>query len=50
VNDNFNQTNVLYVGADRVAGAGLNGYLQDVRITNGYARTTSTPTAAFPTL
>jgi hypothetical protein len=24
--------------------------LQDVRITNGYARTTSTPTAAFPTL
>jgi hypothetical protein len=50
VNDNFNQTNVLYVGADRVAGAVLNGYLQDVRITNGYARTTSTPTAAFPTL
>jgi hypothetical protein len=50
VNDNFNQTNVLYVGADRVAGAGLNGYLQDIRITNGYARATSTPTAAFPTL
>jgi hypothetical protein len=50
VNDNFNQTDVLYVGADRVAGAVLNGYLQDVRITNGYARTTSTPTAAFPTL
>jgi len=50
VNDNFNQTNVLYVGADRVAGAVLNGYLQDIRITNGYARTTSTPTAAFPTL
>jgi hypothetical protein len=50
VNDNFNQTNVLYVGADRVAGAVLNGYLQDVRITNGFARTTSTPTAAFPTL
>jgi len=50
VTDNFNQTNVLYVGADRVAGAVLNGYLQDVRITNGYARTISTPTAAFPTL
>ena len=48
--DNFNQTTVLYVGADRVAGAVLNGYLQDVRITNGYARTISTPTAAFPTL
>ena len=50
VNDNFNQTNVLYVGSDRVAGAVLNGYLQDVRITNGYARTITTPTAAFPTL
>jgi len=50
VTDNFNQTTVLYVGADRVAGAVLNGYLQDVRITNGYARTISTPTAAFPTL
>lgn len=50
VNDNFNQTSTMYVGADRVAGSVLNGYLQDVRITNGYARTTSTPTAAFPTL
>jgi len=50
VTDNFNQTNVLYVGADRVAGAVLNGYLQDARITNGYARTITTPTAAFPTL
>ena len=50
VTDNFNQTNVLYVGADRVAGAVLNGYLQDVRVTNGYARTITTPTAAFPTL
>jgi hypothetical protein len=50
VNDNFNQTNPLYVGADRVAGSVLNGYLQDVRITNGYARTITTPTAAFPTL
>lgn len=50
VNDGFNQTSTMYVGADRVAGAVLNGYLQDVRITNGYARTISTPTAAFPTL
>jgi hypothetical protein len=36
------------------AGAGgtdlLNGYIQDVRITKGYARTITTPTAAFPTL
>ena len=34
-------------GSDRY----FNGYLQDFRITNGYARTvTTTPTAAFPTL
>jgi hypothetical protein len=50
VTDAFTQTNSLYVGADRVAGAVLNGYLQDVRVTNGYARTITTPTAAFPTL
>jgi hypothetical protein len=48
VTDNFNQTSILYVGADRVGGSPLNGYLQDVRITK-YARTITTPTAAFPT-
>jgi hypothetical protein len=48
VTDNFNQTNTLYVGADRVGGSALNGYLQDIRITK-YARTITTPTAAFPT-
>ena len=47
VTDNFNQTNGLYVGADRVAGSALNGYLDEVRITK-YARTITTPTAAFP--
>ena len=26
------------------------GYIQDLRVTNGYARPTTTPTAAFPTL
>ena len=50
VTDNFNQTNILYVGADRIGGSALNGYLQDIRITKGVARTvTTTPTAAFPT-
>ena len=49
VTDNFNQTSTLYVGADRVGGSALNGYLQDVRITKGFARTITTPTAAFPT-
>ena len=48
VTDSFTQTNTLYVGADRVGGSALNGYLQDVRITK-YARTITTPTAAFPT-
>ena len=48
VTDNFNQTNILYVGADRVGATPLNGYLQDVRITK-LARTITTPTAAFPT-
>jgi len=48
VTDNFNQTSILYVGADRIGGSALNGYLQDVRITK-LARTITTPTAAFPT-
>jgi hypothetical protein len=48
VTDNFNQTNILYVGADRIGAMPLNGYLQDVRITKA-ARTITTPTAAFPT-
>jgi hypothetical protein len=49
VTDNFNQTNILYVGASRTGLTPLNGYLQDVRITKGFARTITTPTAAFPT-
>jgi hypothetical protein len=48
VNDNFNQTNTLYVGANRVAGTPLNGYIDDLRLTNGVARTISLPTTAFP--
>jgi len=48
VTDNFNQTSILYVGADRIGASALNGYLQDVRITKA-ARTITTPTAAFPT-
>ena len=41
----------LWVGRFGAASAAsaLNGYLQDVRITKGVARTIATPTAAFPT-
>jgi len=47
----FNQTSIMYVGADRVAGSALNGYIDDLRITKGIARYTATftpPTSAFP--
>jgi hypothetical protein len=49
---NFNQTNALLVGADRSNLNGLNGYLDDIRITKGVARYTANftpPTATFPT-
>lgn len=52
VTDTFNQTSVTYIGADRVATSQLNGYIDDLRITNGLARYTASftpPTAALPT-
>jgi hypothetical protein len=52
VSTDFNQTNSMYVGADRTGGSAANAYMQDVRVTN-YARYTTNftaPTAAFPTL
>lgn len=51
VSNNFNQTNPIYVGADRTGGSAANAYLQDIRITKGVARYTSNftpPTAPFP--
>jgi hypothetical protein len=52
INDNFNQTSIGYVGADRTGANAMNGYLEDIRITKGYARYTANftpPTAPFPT-
>ena len=38
-------------GTSAISGYYFNGYIQDLRVTKGYARTvTTTPTAAFPTL
>jgi hypothetical protein len=37
VSTDFNQTNSMYVGADRTGGSAANVYMQDVRVTN-YAR------------
>lgn len=41
VSTNFNQTNAIYVGADRTGGSALNGNIDDLRITRGIARYTA---------
>jgi hypothetical protein len=51
-NTNYNQTSNMYIGVDRSVLNGLNGYLDDVRITTGVCRYTATfaaPTSTFPT-
>jgi hypothetical protein len=54
VGSNYSDTN-NYLASGTLIGitsdiaSGLNGYLQDFRITRGVARTITTPTAAFPT-
>jgi hypothetical protein len=53
VSTDFNQTSVMYVGANRTGGDPMKGFIDDLRITKGVARYTanfSVPTEAFPDL
>jgi hypothetical protein len=43
-------TSTLFVGANETGASALNGFIDDLRITKGIARTITTPTAAFPDL
>lgn len=53
VSTDFNQTEVMYIGANRTGGDALNGFIDDLRITKGVARYTANftaPTKEFPDL
>ena len=45
ITTDFSGTDILYIGADRAAGSPMLGYLDDVRITKGFARYTANFTA-----
>lgn len=50
ITTDFSSTDIMYIGADRAAGSPMIGYMDDVRITKGFARYTANftvPDAAF---
>ena len=51
VSTDFNQTSVMYVGANRTGGDPMKGFIDDLRVTKGVARYTANftpPAQAFP--
>jgi len=51
VSTDFNQTNAMYIGANRAAGDPMKGFIDELRITKGVARYTANftpPTRPFP--
>ena len=50
VSTDFNQTNAMYVAADRTGGSNANAYVQDTRVTlyARYSANFTPPTTAFP--
>jgi hypothetical protein len=42
VSTDFNQTSVMYVGANRTGGDPMKGFIDDLRVTKGFARYTAT--------
>jgi hypothetical protein len=48
VSTDFTQTEAMNIGSGRGGSGLLNGYIDDLRLTKGVARTITLPTAAFP--
>ena len=49
ITTDFSATDIMYIGADRTGTSPMIGYMDDVRITKGYARYTANFTAPATT-